>query len=274
MALSRRENATPSATAPYVHALRRLLLVGAYAAVILTPLALIARVMKPGAHGPLVVFADALGFVGLSLLALQTAASGRLAIATRAFGLRSVLSVHRWAGKTVLALVILHVVVLVIDDPSRLALLDLRSAPPRARAGVLALLGMFILAGSSAWRRPLRLTYERWRGLHLACTALVISAAFAHVVWVDAYTSVPIVRWTVLTLVLAAGVMFFWTRVAMQYKSALKPYRVLAVRRERGSAVTIELAADEHDGLRFEPGQFARLRVARCLYGLTTTRSR
>jgi predicted ferric reductase len=130
------------------------------------------------------------------------------------------------------------------------------------------LLALVALAGTSLWRQRLRLSYERWRAVHLACTALVIAAAFAHVVWVNAYTSVPVVRWSVLALVLAAAVALFWTRVARPYATAVRPYRVLAVRRERGDAVTIELAADGHDGLRFEPGQFARLRAADCLYGM------
>ena len=246
----------------------RLLLAAAYGVVLLAPLAMIAGVMKPGAQGALVGFADALGFAALSLLALQIMVSGRWVATTRSFGLRRVLGVHRQVGVAVLVLVIVHFALLVVDDPSRLALLDPRSAPPRARAAVLASLGLVGLAGASAWRRRLRLSYERWRALHLALTAVVIAASFAHVVWVNAYTSVPAVRWTVLALVLAAATAFFWTRVAKPYATALRPYRVQAVRRERGAAVTLELAPEGHHGLRFEPGQFARLRTAESLYGV------
>jgi predicted ferric reductase len=179
-----------------------------------------------------------------------------------------VLTLHRKAGVAVLVLVVVHVVVLLIADPSRLALLDPRTAPPRARAGMLALLGLVTLAGTSVWRKRIRLNYERWRALHLACTALVVAAAFAHVIWVDAYTSLPAVRWTVLALVLAAAVALFWTRVAKPYSTALRPYRVEAVKPERGNAVTVELSAAGHSGLRFKPGQFARLRAPHCLYGM------
>jgi predicted ferric reductase len=246
----------------------RRLLVAVYGVVLVAPLTLISGVMKAGAQGSLVVFSDALGFVALSLLVLQVVVSGRWAGTTRSFGLRPVLLLHRRAGKALLALVLLHVVVLVLDDPARLALLDSPVAPPRARAGMVAALGLVGLAGTSVWRQRLRLSYERWRAVHLACTALVIAAAFAHVLWVNAYMSVPVVRWSVLALVLAAAVALFWTRVARPYATAVRPYRVLAVRQERGDAVTIELAADGHDGLRFEPGQFARLRAAECLYGM------
>jgi predicted ferric reductase len=86
--------------------------------------------------------------------------------------------------------------------------------------------------------------------------------------WVDSYASLPAVRLSVLGLVLAAGGALFWTRVARPYATALRPYRVLEVRRERGEAVTVELAADGHPGLRFAPGQYARLRTADCLYGM------
>ena len=84
----------------------------------------------------------------------------------------------------------------------------------------------------------------------------------------DAYTSAPVVRWSVLVLVLAAAVALFWSRVVHPYASALRPYRVREVRRERGDAVTVELAADGHDGLRFSPGQFARLRAGDRVYGM------
>lgn len=246
----------------------RALLVVGYAVVLMIPLLLIAGVMKPGVQGRAVIFADALGFAALSALALQLLVSGRWSPTTKSFGLRTVLSLHRQAGAAVVVLVLAHVVILMIADPSRLALLDSFTAPPRARAGMLALLGLLALVGTSMWHRRLRLRYEHWRGLHLALTAIVIAAAFAHVIWVDAYTSVPVVRWSILALVLAAAIVLFWMRVVRPYATSMRPYRVLAVRRERGSAVTLELAADGHDGLRFAPGQFARLRAADCLYGM------
>jgi predicted ferric reductase len=268
MASSHTENTRPRRARPVPRGIERHLLAAVYGIVLVFPLVLIAGVMKPGAQGTLVVFADVLGFAGLSLLALQVVVSGRWAATTGSFGLRSVLSLHRQAGMAVLVLVVMHVVVLLLDDPTRLTLLDPRTAPPRARAGMLSLLGLVALAVTSVWRRRLRLNYERWRAVHLACTALVISSAFAHVIWVDAYTSLPTVRWTVLALVLAAAGALFWTRVARPYATALRPYRVVDVKKERGNAVTLELVADGHDGLRFKPGQFARLRAAQCLYGM------
>jgi ferredoxin-NADP reductase len=42
----------------------------------------------------------------------------------------------------------------------------------------------------------------------------------------------------------------------------MRPYRVRAVRPERGGATTLELEADGHPGVRFEPGQQARVKAA------------
>src|SRR3954452_12882434 len=125
------------------------MLVCGYGIVALVPLVLIFGVVKPGAQGRLVIFADALGFAALSLLALQVFTSGRWAATTKAFGLRRILSLHRQAGMAVLLLVFAHVVGLVVADPSRLALPDVATAPPRARAGMLALLGLSVLAATS-----------------------------------------------------------------------------------------------------------------------------
>src|SRR4051794_8025261 len=172
--------------------MRRAALLAGYGAVLLVPLAFMAGAMKPGAQGRLVIFADALGFAALSLVALQVFTSGRWAATTRAFGLRVVLSLHRQAGLAVLVLVVAHLVFLLAADPSRLGLLNPLTAPPRARAGVLALLALIALALTSIFRARLRLSYERWRALHLGLTALVLAGAFAHVVWVDAYTSFPL----------------------------------------------------------------------------------
>jgi NAD(P)H-flavin reductase len=41
-----------------------------------------------------------------------------------------------------------------------------------------------------------------------------------------------------------------------------RPYRVRAVRPERGGVTTLELEADGHPGARFQPGQFARIKAA------------
>lgn len=235
---------------------------------VLAPLALIAVAIKPGAQGAGVIAAATLGFVGLSILVLQGVVSGRWASITAAFGLRSVLSLHRVAGIAALILVLGHVVVLMIDDPSRLGLLDQRDAPLRVRAALAATLAMFVLAGTSAWRERIRMSYERWRAVHLWCAAVVIGGSFVHVVGVSAYVSLPAFRWGVLFLVLLGIGALFCVRVARPYALTRRGFRIKRVDRERGNALTVELEADGHRGLRFRPGEFAWLKFADRPYGM------
>jgi predicted ferric reductase len=61
------------------------------------------------------------------------------------------------------------------------------------------------------------------------------------------------------------GTASFATTVA----AAARPYAIRSVRRERGGATTLELAADGHDGLPFGPGQFAWIKLAEAPYSLT-----
>jgi predicted ferric reductase len=239
-----------------------MLWVAGYAMVVLAPLAIVAVAVKPGAQGAVVVFAACLGFAALSLLVLQVVASGRWGAITSAFGLRPVLSLHRQAGMLALILVIGHVGALIADDPARLALLDPRDAPLRAKAGMVALLGMLALASTSIWRRRLRLSYEHWRAIHVACAAAVIAGSFVHLLGVGAYLSLPAIRWGVLLLVSLAVVALFCVRVARPYALTRRPFRVSRVVTERGGAVTVELEAGGQGGPRFEPGQFAWLKLA------------
>lgn len=186
---------------PFGMAARRALLIALYGTVLLFPLALTIGAIKPGSQGRLVVFSDALAFTALSLIALQVVASGRWASTTRIFGLRPVLGLHRQAGKATLVLVVAHVAILMVDDPSRLHLFDLPEAPNRARAGTVAVVALAGLAVTSIWRAKLGMRFEHWRATHLALTGVVIAASFAHVIWVNAYTSLPVIRVAVLVLV-------------------------------------------------------------------------
>ncbi len=241
---------------------------GTYGAVLLLPLLLISGVAKPGSRSLMVVVSDALGFAALALLCLQVFAAGRGSASTRAFGLRRILRVHRRAGVAVLGLVVVHVLLLIADDPSRVGLLNSVTAPPRAKAAMVATLGLMVLAISSVAKGRLGLRFSAWRALHLAATSIVLGAAFAHVVLVDKFSSAAPVRWTMLAIVVLAASGLFWSRVVRPYLTATRPYRVAEIKNEAGGAVTVELAPDGHDGTRFAAGQFARLRSSGAHYSL------
>jgi hypothetical protein len=61
----------------------------------------------------------------------------------------------RKAGVAVLVLVVAHVGVLLIDDSARLALFDLRTAPPRARPACSRCSAVAVVAGYAVAKRPI-----------------------------------------------------------------------------------------------------------------------
>jgi predicted ferric reductase len=97
----------------------------------------------------------------------------------------------------------------------------------------------------------------------------VVGFAFAHVIGVSKFVATGSVRWGVLVFVLAAGAAAFYLRIGRPFAAGARPYAVRAVRRERGDATTLELAADGHPGPPFGPGQFAWIKLAQAPYSLT-----
>nr|WP_231134963.1 ferric reductase-like transmembrane domain-containing protein [Motilibacter deserti] len=211
---------------------------------------------------------DGIGFSALAVLALQLGLPARLRLFTRPFGVDVLLRFHRLVGGVALALALLHVVLLMVDDPDRLSLLDPVDAPWRARAGLLCVVALAVLVALSLWRRPLRVPYEAWRASHLLLGVLVVAAAVGHVVGVGGYAGVGAVQATVAALVVLGAAAVFALRVARPFAAAGRPYRVDRVLDERGGATTLRLRADGHAGIAFSPGQFAWLKTAASPYAL------
>ncbi|MDP8907654.1 MAG: ferredoxin reductase family protein, partial [Chloroflexota bacterium] len=235
---------------------------------VLWPVPLVAVAEKPGGGTVLTVFAAGVGFVALTALVLQLVLPSRARTVTAPFGIDLLVRVHRGMGYAVLFLVLLHIVVLVLDDPARARLLDSIHAPNRARAGMVATLALSALVATSICRRRLRLHYERWRMLHLTLASLSLAGAFVHVLLVREYTATPVIRWALVALVGVAVVALFHLRVGRQFAAAGRPYVLTHVRAERNGAATLVLRAAGHSGIAFRPGQFAWIKLLDRPYSL------
>lgn len=130
----------------------RVLWLAIYVFCVLAPLALLLVAVKPGDRGFGAVLAAGLGFTGLTILALQVVMPSRAQAFTAPFGIGVLLRFHRQLGIAALGLVVAHVVVLILDDPDRLGLLNPMEAPWRPNAGVAAVLALAALIGTSLWR--------------------------------------------------------------------------------------------------------------------------
>jgi predicted ferric reductase len=234
-----------------------------YAAMAVAPLVVAIAGNPPDGRGFWTEFSVALGFVGLAVLGLQFAVTARSNGVDAPYGLDVVLQFHKEMSFVGFAFVLAHPLILFITGAAPWALLQVLDAPWRARFGVAAVVALVLLVGTSLWRQRLRLGYEVWRIAHGALAAIVMISALAHVEAVGYYVSGPLRRtvWAVMSLCVVA--LLVWVRIVKPIVILRRPWRVTEVV-ERGPGVhSVVLESVGHDGLRFQPGQFAWLTVGR-----------
>jgi predicted ferric reductase len=239
--------------------LRGLFWVTVYAFVIVAPL-LVARVGPQRAgQGFVTDFSVALGFVALAIMILQFGLVARLQRIAAPFGLDALVQYHRQIGFVALSFALVHPALVFLNDPAKLALLDFPHAPNRARFAVSSVLALLVLVATSIWRKRLRLGYEVWQLLHALLAVAVVSFGLAHMAGVFYYAASP---WQqILWMALAAFVVgdLLWVRILKPLSLRRKPWVVDEVIAERGESFTVMLRPEGHEGMRFEPGQFAWL---------------
>lgn len=232
----------------------------AYFAVVLAPLVLILLTPRGSGRSFGADLAAGLGFGATIALALQLVLPGRARALTRWFGADVLIRHHREIAYAIVALVVVHLVVLVVDDPGRIALLNPITAPPRALAASMATLALLGLILTSRRRAKIGLSYETWRAIHLTLSVAAVGFALVHVLGVSVYSNLPAVR----AVVLVASVAAIATVVELRWRRPHRQrlYRVVSTNEERGGAVSLELEAVGHGGDGFRPGQFAWLKLA------------
>jgi predicted ferric reductase len=149
-------------------------------------------------------FANALGFVALALLLIQVLAPARGRLFQRPFRMTQLLRLHGPFGYAALALALAHLLLLVLDDPDRLDLLNLVEAPARAREAVGALVALGVLTALAVRRRPGR-QQRAWRTWHVLLSIAAISLALGHVAGVGRYLGLDALSGAALSLVLLAA---------------------------------------------------------------------
>ena len=206
-------------------------------------------------------FSVALGFAGLALMSLQFVLTARFKSIKAPYGADIVYHFHRQISFVALALILAHPLLLFFFSPSTLALLNIFSAPWRARAGVTAVLLLLVLIGASLWRKRLKIDYTRWRIWHGILAIAVIALAITHVVLARHYLNTPLKQ------VLWIGYGIFWVgllayiRVLKPVLLLRRPYEIESVLPERGNAWSLTIQPVGHSGFKFMPGQFAWITV-------------
>lgn len=248
-------------------------LVLVYLAVTIAPLVLAWSGMEPG-RGFLIDFSVALGFVGLSLMGLQFVVAARFQSVAAPFGIDVLLQYHRQIGCVSLLFILAHPLLLFVADTRYLALLDLTTAPLRAKMAVTSTVALLVLVALSIWRKKLRISYELWQLTHGVLAFVVIAAALTHVLLVGYYVneSLEIALWLWMSAVFVG--LILWVRVVRPLELRSEAWRIEEVIPERGNICTIvlkpsRLRARRFDGFSFKPGQFAWITADKSPFTIT-----
>lgn len=251
-----------------MRSLTRRLWAAAYFAIVLIPLGLALGSDRPAGANAAYEVSLASGLVALSLLAVTYVLPKRVRALSRGLGIDVVLGVHRLVGVSALTFVLVHVASTVMIRSANLGLLDPRTAPPRARAGLGATVALLLLVLTALLGRRLRGRFEARRGLHVVLAVSVMVLSGLHVLWQGHLVREPLfARWFAFLL---AVVLFVSLRrwVWRPLRALIHPYLVREVRRESPTVTTVVLEPWGHRGLlKFQPGQFAWVRVGATPFG-------
>lgn len=146
---------------------------------------------------------------------------------------------------------------LFVTDPETLQLLNFLEAPWRARAAVLATGALVLLVVTSIWRQRLGIPYEPWRTLHGILAVCAVALALAHALGVGYYLGLfwKGVLWS--GIALAALWLLIYVRLIKPWFMVKRPYLVEDVISQRGNVWSLVLRPRGHEGMHFQPGQFA-----------------
>jgi predicted ferric reductase len=214
-------------------------------------------------------FSVAIGFAGLAIMGFQFLLTARFRHVAQPYGIDILYHFHRQISFVAFALIMAHPIILFIDDPADLRLLNFFDAPWRARFGLLAIVALIILIVTSVWRLRLNIKYETWRLAHGILGTLAIALAMGHIALVGHYVETPWKQafWLALTATWIS--LLVYIRIVKPLMLLRRPYFVEKVIEEKGNSWTLVMKPDGHKGMRFMPGQFAWITLWNSPYAIT-----
>jgi predicted ferric reductase len=228
---------------------------------VLAPLFALLLGSHPPARSLWTEFSIAVGYAGLAIMGLQFGLTARFRFVTAPWGEDVIYHFHRLISWIAVGLVVAHPIILFVSRPELLVLLNSFTAPWRARFAVLSTYSLIALVLLTVGRRKLKLSYEAWHLTHIILAIAAVAAGLLHMVGWSIYLGDPWKRglWIGLTLFWIA--LLAYVRLVKPLFILRRPFRVVAVRQERGQSWTLSMQPERHAGFRFRPGQFAWLTV-------------
>ncbi|MCC5875665.1 MAG: ferric reductase-like transmembrane domain-containing protein [Candidatus Sumerlaeia bacterium] len=228
-----------------------------YLVIIMVPLFLMLIPPVPTGRSFLLEFSVALGFVGLTQIAVQFILISRFKAFSAPYGIDIILHFHRQIALVAIGLILLHPILIIVDTPSRIKLLNPLGGNWASKSAWISTFCLVGLAVTSLFRKELRLNYEWWRLIHIILGVGAVVFAQIHVTMAGLYTNTlwKHAVWAVPAVFLVALILFM--RVLRPALFPGNTWKVAEVRPEEGDCVTLVLEPDGHAGMSFLPGQFA-----------------
>ena len=237
-----------------------------YLALVLAPLLVLLIGPVPGGSGFWWDFAMALGFSGMAIMGVLFLLTARFRRASAPFGIDIIYYFHRYLAVLALVLISLHYLILRINYPEALGVLNPLQAPWHMTAGRISLMLFALIVITSLWRKTLRIHYDQWRMLHIGLAVGAFLLALGHIEGVGYYIEAPAKRWLWTGYTLMWVLLVVYVRLVKPWRMRNRPYRVAEVRQEHANSWTLALEPVGHKGLRFKPGQFAWLTLRESPY--------
>lgn len=231
-------------------------LVVLYIAAALLPAALMALTGGMEGAGIFLVAARFFAVTGFAMLLFQPLLSARFRWMERRPGLDRLLSFHRITGITAGIFIILHPLMLALNQQS-LSLFTNFDSPWQINAGRITLAVFIIYGAGAVFRAGLKIPFQKWLRMHNALAPLLIAGGFLHSWFIKVQYLAPSMRVLWFILLFAGLFSYFHLTLYQRLSARMKPWRVSRVNRITGNVweIVMEPPAGKHP-FGYLPGQF------------------
>jgi predicted ferric reductase len=239
--------------------IRGLFWIGVYLGLALFPCLILLYGTMPGGYGFWWDFSMALGFAAASMMALMFFLTARFKRAALPFGVDIIYYFHKYISLLLFLIAAGHAVILLSTERVVWEMLGPAQINRYMAAGIVSFILLGLIVFSSLWRKQLQIHYDTWRMLHAFLAVAAFILALVHIEGVGYYIATPAKRIIWGTIMGCWLLLLLYVRLIKPVVLRSRPYKVKEIIPERGNAYTMVIVPEKHQGIHFQPGQFAWL---------------